>query len=213
MQRGKVDDVEILSKEPISNSMYIKPWRVNYIQAGKKKIWDYMINHDSVAICIYNKSSQNFVMVKQFRPAVYMADVNRNEKNGVAEKVPFSSGITLELCAGIIDRDESPDKIAQSEVLEETGFKIDLENLELICKFRTAVGTGGAIQWLYYTEVDDSMKVTEGGGSEFEGELIDLHYLKLEDVDAFINDKDCAHITSGVMYALSWFLRKKIDKK
>ena len=41
-------------------------------------------------------------------------------------------GVTCELCAGIVDRDEEPISIAAAEVLEETGYRVQVENLQLI---------------------------------------------------------------------------------
>lgn len=51
-------------------------------------------------------------------------------------QVPGSCGVTFELCAGLVDRDDSVENIACSEVLEETGYRIKPEDLELITVFR-----------------------------------------------------------------------------
>ena len=37
-------------------------------QNGQKKIWDFVVEHESVAIIIFNKDSKKLVFVKQFRP-------------------------------------------------------------------------------------------------------------------------------------------------
>lgn len=39
--------------------------------------------------------------------------------------------------------------------------------------FRTGVGISGSSQHLFYAEVDESMKETEGGGLINEGEIIE----------------------------------------
>lgn len=52
------------------------------------------------------------------------------------EKYPASLGITLELCAGIIDKDKSIEEIAREEVLEECGYDVPLKNLKQIKKYR-----------------------------------------------------------------------------
>lgn len=52
------------------------------------------------------------------------------------EKYPAKLGITLELCAGIVDKNKSLSEIAAEEILEECGYKVDHEKLERIIQFR-----------------------------------------------------------------------------
>ncbi|CAK8692406.1 unnamed protein product [Clavelina lepadiformis] len=208
--RENIEDVKILSTEKISDSKYIKPMRVTYMQAGVKKTWDYMKVHDSVAVLIFNVTSQKVVMVQQFRPAVYMASHSKLEGSNQA---PSSSGVTYELCAGIIDRDASPREIAASEVFEETGYKVMEEKLEPIVSFRSGIGVSGNVQHMFYVEVDDTMKATDGGGCEHEGEMIDLFHLKLSEIKIFLSDSSKLIKTpSGALYALSWFLNNKVNE-
>ena len=75
---------------------------------------------------------------------------------------PIEKGVTMELCAGIVDRDEDISKIAQSEVLEECGYKVPLENFEKVMSHKSGIGVSGERQTLYYASVDDSMKVSSG---------------------------------------------------
>lgn len=56
------------------------------------------------------------------------------------EKYPASLGVTLELCAGIIDKDKSIEEIAREEVLEECGYDVPLKNLKQIKKYRLVCG-------------------------------------------------------------------------
>ena len=54
-----------------------------------------------------------------------------------------SLGITLELCAGIVDKeDKSLAEIAAEEVEEECGYHVDLKQVEFVQTFRGAIGTG-----------------------------------------------------------------------
>jgi 8-oxo-dGTP pyrophosphatase MutT (NUDIX family) len=50
--------------------------------------------------------------------------------------VPPSVGCTLELCAGIIDKEESIKTIACGEIREETGYDVKPEQLEFITSYR-----------------------------------------------------------------------------
>lgn len=52
------------------------------------------------------------------------------------DKHKGEEGMTLELCAGIMDKDKDVTEMAQAEVLEETGYKVPLENLKKITSFR-----------------------------------------------------------------------------
>lgn len=53
-----------------------------------------------------------------------------------AEKYPATLGITIELCAGIVDKDKSLAEIAAEEVFEECGYKVDPEKMEYIIQLR-----------------------------------------------------------------------------
>ncbi|XP_075940554.1 uridine diphosphate glucose pyrophosphatase NUDT14 [Anarhichas minor] len=70
----EINNVEVT---PCTESDYLKPFRVHYNQNGTKKSWDFMRTHDSVSVLIFNTSSHCFVLVKQFRPAVYMCEWER----------------------------------------------------------------------------------------------------------------------------------------
>ena len=60
--------------------------------------------HDSVSIVLYNKTRGKLIFVKQFRPAVYLASAY-DDPLSQKRKETNVSGYTLELCAGIIDKE------------------------------------------------------------------------------------------------------------
>lgn len=51
-------------------------------------------------------------------------------------KYPAKLGITLELCAGIVDKKLSMKEIAREEVLEECGFNIPLDRIEEVMTYK-----------------------------------------------------------------------------
>lgn len=53
-----------------------------------------------------------------------------------SEKPDAVEGVTLELCAGIIDKDLSYAEIAAEEVFEETGYRVKPGDLEKIVECR-----------------------------------------------------------------------------
>ncbi|KFP30047.1 Uridine diphosphate glucose pyrophosphatase, partial [Colius striatus] len=117
-------------------------------QNGTKKFWDFMRTHDSVSILIFNTSRQCFVVVKQFRPAVYMCEIercnpqafkNQDEESFscLEDPLPAVVGVTYELCAGIVDKpDLSLEEIACEEVLEECGYRVPVTDLRRITSYR-----------------------------------------------------------------------------
>lgn len=183
--------IQEVSFSSCDNSSFVKTKRMHYKQKGIKKAWDMVEVHDSVAILIYHKDKNSFILVKQFRPPVYLNN---------------DDGFTYELCAGIVDKECSLKQIAKEEVDEECGYNVILENIEKISSFYTAVGFAGSKQTLYYCEVDDSMKEHEGGGIHVED--IEVIYLDVNNIETFIFDESKAK-TPGIMYAMMWWLKNK----
>jgi len=177
---------------PLIKPKFIKPFKVEYFQNGKKKSWELVKTFDSVAILLYHKQKNSFILVKQFRPPVYFNDNNFK--------------FTYELCAGIVDKEKSLVEIAKEEILEECGYDISLSKIEKITTFFTNVGVSGAKQHLFFAEVCESEKVSDGGG--IEEELIELFFLPKEKAIDFIFDESKAK-TPGLMFALHWFLFKE----
>ncbi|XP_013038524.1 uridine diphosphate glucose pyrophosphatase NUDT14 isoform X3 [Anser cygnoides] len=186
-----------------------------------------MRTHDSVSILIFNTSRQCFVVVKQFRPAVYMCELERHRPqlfenqdkeslSRVEDPLPAVVGVTYELCAGIVDKpDLSLEEIACEEILEECGYRVPVTNLRKITSYRSGVGVTGSRQTLFYAEVTDQMRTAEGGGQPEEGELIEVVEIPLEDSMKFAYDETFPK-TMGVIFSFMWFqtnIAPKLPKK
>jgi UDP-sugar diphosphatase len=180
-----IDDI---SFEKLENPKFIDVKKMNYKYKGQDRSWEIANVYDSVAILLYDEKKEEVVLVKQFRPAVYIKNQN---------------GFTYELCAGIIDKDMSLEEIAIEEVYEECGYKID--SVEKITSFYTSVGFAGAKQTLYYATVDDSMQVGDGGGVHDED--IEVIKLSLDELENFIYDENKAK-TPGIMFAFKWLMER-----
>ncbi|SFV66434.1 Uridine diphosphate glucose pyrophosphatase [hydrothermal vent metagenome] len=176
--------------QPLKNAKFIKSSLATYEQNGKEKSWEIVAAHDSVAILIYHKEKNAFILVKQFRPAVYL---NNND------------GLTIELCAGIVDKKLSLVEIAMEEVEEECGYRVGVEKIEKITSFYTSVGFAGTKQMLYYVEVDENMKVSEGGGVD--DEQIEVVTLPVYEAKTLIYDERIAK-TPGLMFAFMWWFNR-----
>ncbi len=180
--------IEDFNLQELENPKFIEAGLVTYKQNGIPKSWEVVQAHDSVAILIYHKEHNSFVLVKQFRPAVYMG-------NG--------DGLTVELCAGIVDKDLSLVKIASEEITEECGYLVPIEQIERITEVNSAVGFAGSKQTLFYTEIDESMRVSSGGGVD--AELIEVIEIPTDKVREFIYDETIAK-TTGLLFALMWWI-------
>nr|CAD7200846.1 unnamed protein product [Timema douglasi] len=100
------------------------------------------------------------------------------------DKYPSKLGITIELCAGIVDKELPLEEIASIEILEECGYDVPASKLETITTYRqvllgtavefnttsalanyateAGIGTSGDKQTMFYVEVTDQMKIGSG---------------------------------------------------
>jgi UDP-sugar diphosphatase len=113
--------------------------------------------------------------------------------------------MTIELCAGIVDKELSLVEIVKEEVEEECGYDIPLPNIEKITSFHTSVGFAGSKQTLYFAEVNESMKVSEGGGVDHE--QIEVVYLPIDEAKKLLYDESIAK-TPGLMFAFMWWFER-----
>lgn len=180
-------NIENISTEPCTESRFVQLERIRYTQDGVEKAWDVAKVFDSVAVLLYHTQKEAFILVKQFRPPVYL-------KNG--------DGFTHELCAGIVDKELSLAQIASEEINEECGYDVSAEHIREITSYHTAVGFAGAKQTLFYAEIDESMKIHEGGGIDHEA--IEVLEMPVSEAKAFILDASRAK-TPGIMYAMMWW--------
>ena len=186
-------EIHSFSTIPLENPKYVLPVTIKYTQNGIEKKWEAIKSHDSVAVLLYHKEKNAFLLVKQFRPPVYL----NNQ----------SHGITYELCAGILDKDISALQTLHEEIDEECGFNVPIDQIQKITSFYTSVGFAGAHQTLFYAEISESMKIHDGGG--IHDEEIELSYLPIEQAKKFALDGDIPK-TPGLMFAFFWIFDVKV---
>jgi len=183
--------IEEFRLEPLGEGRFIHPRRARYLQDGEEREWEILEAHDSVAVLIWHRERERFIMVRQFRPAVYAHG---------------GDGMTLELCAGIVDKDKPLEQIAAEEIEEECGYRVDPHSLKKVTSFYTSVGFAGSRQSLYYAEVEESMRV--GGGGGIEGEQIEVVELSPEEANRVMEDEKIPR-TPGLLYALCWWRKTR----
>uniref|UniRef100_G3MPZ4 Uridine diphosphate glucose pyrophosphatase NUDT14 n=1 Tax=Amblyomma maculatum TaxID=34609 RepID=G3MPZ4_AMBMU len=211
--RVVMDKIEDIRVTELKNSKYIKPTRLLFKQNGKERIWDLMKSHDSVAAIIHNKSRDVLVFVRQFRPAVYYGRIPAHELASGApidtRKYPGNLGVTLELCAGIIDNEKlTPAETMREEMLEECGYNVPLANIQKVTSFRAGVGILGQKQDLFFVEVTDDMKKTSGGGLDEQGEMIDVVELTRAEAKKMLFDETIMR-PAALLFGVTWFLEVK----
>ena len=183
----------------LENSRYVSPYRINFDHNGKKRIWDGIMSHASVSCVIYNTDKQCIILVRQFRPVVYVNRVLESHDithatNSMLEtelnwsKVHPNEAYTYELCAGICDKNKSLEETIKEEILEECGYEVDLKGVHKVSATRVGVGLLGSLHTIFYAEVNEEMKKGPGGGNVDEGESIELFELHKDNVREFIMD-------------------------
>ena len=177
---------------PFESPRFVTPKKVAYTQNGVEKEWELVEVHDSVAILLVDREKEAFVVVKQFRPPVYL------KANG---------GFTYELCAGILDKGKTPEETALEEVDEECGYQVGPEALERITAFYTAVGFGGSEQILFMAYVDEAHRIHGGGGVDIEE--IEVVHIPFAEANAFMMDESKPK-TPGLLFAFQWYLSTHI---
>ncbi|XP_036323934.1 uridine diphosphate glucose pyrophosphatase NUDT14-like [Rhagoletis pomonella] len=195
------------------DSPYVKPFRLYYVQNGVEKNWDLLKVHDSVAVILYNTTRRVLIFVRQFRPAVFHSLITSSGYD-VAEldlqKFPPNIGITLELCAGIVDKNKSWPEIAREEVLEECGYDVPVERIEEVMTYRSGVGSSGAAQVMYYCEVTDNDRATKGGGVD--DEMIEVVEYTVEEAKQLVQQGSKINSPPSCLLGVTWFLMNKAPK-
>lgn len=161
---------------------------MSYIENGINKTWDIVSSHDSVSVLIHHTDNDSMIIVRQFRPAVFLRNNN---------------GYMYELCAGLVDKkDKTIEEIAKEEVFEECGYKI--ESITKIAEFYSSVGTSGSKQNVFFAEVNNTQKVTDGGG--IDNECIEVIEVKVNEMRDFLK---LDNITPSLGFSFMWFLSKR----
>jgi len=161
------DNIKILTTEILSNNWYVlKKITYEFFKNGewKKQTREAYDRGNGATILLYNKEKKTVILTKQFRLPSF---INGNE-----------SGMLIEACAGLLDKDNAEDCIKR-ETEEETGYKIkDVGKI-----FEAYMSPGSVTELLYFfvAEYTSSMKVNEGGGIEDEQEHIEVLELKLDE--------------------------------
>lgn len=197
-----------------TQTIYTTPCTINYEQNNKKRSWNIFAERNGVVIILYNSTRDVLVLVKQFRPSVYIQQIPPNDRFNQkidVKKYPASLGITIEFCAGLEDKCKPSEEIAREEILEECGYQINVDQLEKIATIANLSDTTGARSTFYYCEVTDEMRVSAGGGVE--GENVEVVEMSVSDVFKYADSTHYVSSPVNFMYGLYWFRYNKYNTK
>jgi GDP-mannose pyrophosphatase NudK len=112
---------------------------------------------NGAAILLYNADKKTIILTRQFRMPTY---VNGND-----------DGMMIEVCAGILDKDNAEDCILR-ETEEETGYQVS--KVEKVFEAYMSPGSVTEILYFFVAKYDKSMKISDGGGLAEEQENIEV---------------------------------------
>ena len=92
-----------------------------------------------------------------------------------------NDGMSIEVCAGALDKNESPETCIIREVEEEVGYKII--SAKKVMESYMSPGAVTEKMYFFIAEYSENQKVSEGGGLDSEDE--DIEVLKLPFKEAY----------------------------
>ncbi|WP_179007919.1 NUDIX domain-containing protein [Winogradskyella forsetii] len=151
----------------IKKTTLSKEWatlnRIDYDYRFKNGEWKRLSREsynrgNGAAILLYNSKKGTVILTRQFRMPIY--EVNDQE------------GMSIEVCAGAIDNNDSALETIIRETEEEVGYRI--KDAKQVLKAYTSPGALTEKMFLFIADYDESMKVAKGGGVESEDEEIEV---------------------------------------
>ena len=139
---------------------------------------------EAAGVLLYDDQQQRFALIEQFRIGA-LNDVE--------------SAWQLEVIAGVLDGDESPETCIRRESLEESGCEI--KELQHLFSFYPSAGACSEFFHLYVAEVD--LPLTGGiFGMPDEGENIQLHLFDYSELTLLLKNGRLRN--APVIMALQW---------
>ncbi|MEZ4803044.1 MAG: NUDIX domain-containing protein [Gelidibacter sp.] len=175
MSSGKLKNIthKILSKA------WATLYQIDYDYQFENGIWKRLSREtydrgNGTGILLYNREKKTVILTKQFRMPSY-----HNDKN---------DGMSIEVCAGAIDKNESAESTIIREVEEEVGYRI--QKAEQVFSAYSSPGALSEKMYLFIAEYNDDMKVNDGGGVENENEEIEVLELKFQKAIEMVSSGD-----------------------
>jgi nudix-type nucleoside diphosphatase (YffH/AdpP family) len=146
---------------------------------------------DGEAALLYRPGSHRLVLVRQFRYPTCAR----------------GPGWLLEVVAGILGGDESPETAMRREIAEETGYAV--ATLRLISIFYLSPGGSSERIYLYFGEIDEAAPRGAGGGLAEEAEEIEV--VELTAAQAWQALDNGGIVDAKTLIALMWLRQRLAD--
>lgn len=168
------DKIKILQTEVLSDNWYtLRKITYEYVKPDGSRETQSREAYDrgnGATILLYNKELRTVILTRQFRMPTFL--------NGNA------SGLLIEACAGLLDKD-NPEDCIRRETEEETGYKVS--HVRKIFEAYMSPGSVTEILHFFVAEYSKDMKVHDGGGIEQEQENIEVLELPFSKALEMIN--------------------------
>ncbi|SAK85437.1 nucleoside diphosphate pyrophosphatase [Caballeronia glebae] len=158
--------VRILKTDVLSDDWYVLR-KVTFDFQRRDGVWQRQSREtydrgNGATILLRDRETGNVLLTRQFRMPAFV--------NG-------HDGMLIEAPGGLLD-DATPDECIRAEVEEETGYRV--QRVEKI--FEAFMSPGSVTEKLhfYIGDYDSSMRVSDGGGVEAEGEEIETIEVPLQ---------------------------------
>ena len=149
---------------------------------------------NSVAILVFNKSTEKLILISQFRYPTYQNN----------------DGWTIEAIAGMVDPGETPEESARRELQEEIGANI--ERFEPIATFYPSPGGSSEQIYLCYSEVSgEQAKYKKTGGLLSSGE--DIKVIELSLAEALAKIKTGEIMDAKTIIGIYWLENRRLKER
>ena len=156
-----IKDIKLLKTEVLSDNWYtLRKITYQFTKKNGEIITQNREAYDrgnGATILLYNQEKSTVILTRQFRLPTY---INGN-----------GSGMMIEACAGLLDKDNAEDCIRR-ETEEETGYVV--KDVEKIFEAYMSPGSVTEILYFFIAAYSKDMKVSEGGGVDYEEENIEV---------------------------------------
>jgi len=143
---------------------------------------------DSVAAVVWCRDTDDLLFTEQFR----------------FPTLTKGPGWLLEVMAGVIDGDETPEAAVRREIEEELGYRID--RLEPIATFFVSPGGSSERIFLYFVDTTGASRVSAGGGVAAEHE--DIHVVTMPRAAARQRLAEGSFTDAKTIIGLQWFFSR-----
>jgi GDP-mannose pyrophosphatase NudK len=156
--------VEVIKTEVLSDNWYVLR-KVTFNIRKRDGTWETQSREaydrgNGATILLYDLARRAVILTRQFRLPTY---VNGN-----------ASGMLIETCAGLLDRDD-PERCITRELREETGFIV--RDVRKVMQAYMSPGSVTEMLHFFVAEYSQAQRVADGGGVEEEDiEVIELSF-------------------------------------